>query len=179
MTTMTTPATTIPPEDSAISSTLPNSDQRLPGHADLRSIQAAVDRATGPQAHSPNQSHGRCGIPDRAGLPHPKAWSIHLARAAMEVLCGHRTSPQLVGWATLAAIDELTTQSPSISEPGRVRSVRAVAVGPAQLEVVVTVECGQRVRALALRLQGVRIPARPRSRHAPGPRWMATSMRLL
>lgn len=69
--------------------------------------------------------------------------------------------------------------SPGISEPGRVRSVRVSVVGPAQLEVVVTVQCAQRVRAMALRLQGVTVPPRPRSRYAPGPRWLATSMRLL
>jgi hypothetical protein len=70
-----------------------------------------------------------------------------------------------------------------MTEPGRVRSVRAVVVGPAQVEVVVLVDCGQRTRAMALRLQGVTVPARPGARAAakypPGPRWLATSMRLL
>jgi hypothetical protein len=104
---------------------------------------------------------------------------MHLARAAMEVLCGNRTPAQLAGWATPSALRELAMHSAAIAEPGRIRSLRAVRVGPAAVEVVLVVECGPRVRAMALRMQGVTVPARPGNRHAPGPRWLATSMRLL
>lgn len=114
------------------------------------------------------------------GLPHPRAWSVHLARVVSEVLAGRRTSPHLSGWATPAAIRELLEHSPALPSPARVRSVRAVAAGPAQMEVVALLECGTRTRALAIRLHAVTMPARPTARrHAPGPRWLATSMRVL
>lgn len=115
-----------------------------------------------------------------AGLPNPRIWAAHLATCAVQVILGRRSVPQLTGWASARAISDLLDHSPSDLHPGRVRSVRCLPIKPGVVEAVVVLDSGPRSRALAMRLEAVNVPLRPgRRRIQPGPRWLATSLRIL
>lgn len=111
---------------------------------------AEDERAFGPQP-TPTSS-----------LPEPTAWAAHLAQAVVEVLGGHRPAPQLIRW-TAPEVYATVTRRHAVSArrglaSGRRPVVRRVLVcEPADgvAEACAVVVDGTRVRALAMRFEGL------------------------
>ena len=107
-------------------------------------------------------------------LPDPRAWARQLARALVEVLGGHRPVSQLVRWTTEEVLTELTVHvSASWGSPAerrrsgaRIRSVHVAEPLRGIAEVTVLADVADRIRAAAMRLEGV------------SGRWLCTAVEL-
>ena len=102
-----------------------------------------------------------------ACLPEPREWATRFVQAAVEVAAGLRPAGQLVRWttgdvqATLARRHQIAARLRRPSNPGgaahraRVRTVLASCPCDGVLEVSAVVQDHERVRAVALRMEGV------------------------
>jgi hypothetical protein len=151
----------------------------------VTSVRASAARTQGALAlvlaESPGGSEGpphpgTAGAPRRpASLPDPVDAAGALVLAAVEVLAGTRSSSQLLRWTSpqvhgaLCARAALATRLRRGSPAGRQAAVRAVRVcRPADgvAEASAVVYDGERVRAVAVRLEAI------------GGRWRATALEI-
>jgi len=88
-----------------------------------------------------------------------------IALAALEVLTGRRSAAQLARWLTPGVLDSLQVRAGltqrvlggvGTGRPPMIRRARACRVGPLVLEASVVADDGERVRAVAVRLEGHR-----------------------
>lgn len=95
-------------------------------------------------------------------LPDVREFGHRVAQAVIDVLAGHRPATQLLRWArpdvfeALRARVAITTTARTV--PARrpvVRSVRACQISTTAVEASAVVVEGDRVRALAMRLEGL------------------------
>lgn len=141
----------------------------------------------GPAAEPPAPRHLRVvGDPSTpspgSAIAHPGAWVARLAPAILEVIAGDRPVAQLTRWttrdilATLARRHAAARRHPAGRDraPARrsTRSVRVHAVAAGIVEACAVVDTGERVRALALRLEIIGREA------VSGPRWLVTACEI-
>jgi hypothetical protein len=107
------------------------------------------------------------GDPDeRTPLPEPRAWATRFVQAAVEVAAGARSPGQLARWSTLEvhamltrrALLSLRVRRGSDRPAGRVavRTVRTCRPRDGVCEASAVVMDGDRIRAVALRMEGTR-----------------------
>ncbi|ROS78511.1 Rv3235 family protein [Cellulomonas sp. PhB143] len=107
---------------------------------------------------------GREAGPVRPGSPltDPTATCCAVARTALEVLRGERPVAQLARWLAPDVHEALARRArlllaaavPSAAhDPITVRRARTVRLGPSSAEASVALECGGRVRAVAVRVE--------------------------
>jgi len=101
------------------------------------------------------------------GRDDPRDFAHGIAQAVVDVLAGHRPATQLVRWArpdvfeavrARAAISALrpgSGRSTTVVRRPVVRSVRTCQVTTTSVEAAAVIVEGERVRALAMRLEGV------------------------
>jgi Family of unknown function (DUF6459) len=152
----------------------------------------------GPGRTAPGGAHGAThpsgpGSPDRdaaarrreppatprsPGPPAPApGWPGQFAQVLAETLAGSRSPRQLVPWTTERARDRIQRLGPLLSAGQQPRVRRVVTCHPTAdaMEMAVVVVFGQRVHALALRLE--RDGGRPAAGRAPQPgRWMCVAV---
>lgn len=87
-----------------------------------------------------------------AALIEPARVAVAFVRLYLEVECGRRPAAQLAGVMTPRAYAQLCVRGRPSGPLGRIRSVRGVGSGPDRHDVVVLVERGPRVGAIALQL---------------------------
>jgi Family of unknown function (DUF6459) len=114
--------------------------------------------------------------PQRAGPPGDAAaaWPGRFAQVLAETLAGSRSQGQIVPWTSAAARRRIRQLGPMLTAGAAPRIRRVVTMRPAAdvVEMTVVVGFGERVRALAIRLE------RDRQRH-PGPadpQWVCTAI---
>ena len=116
--------------------------------------------------------------PARPGPPAPApGWPGQFAQVLAETLAGSRSPRQLVPWTTERARDRIQRLGPLLSAGQQPRVRRVVTCHPTAdaMEMAVVVVFGQRVHALALRLE--RGGGRPAAGRAPQPgRWMCVAV---
>ncbi|MFI7586668.1 Rv3235 family protein [Spongisporangium articulatum] len=112
-----------------------------------------------------------------AVFPDPGRWSVQFLITALEVAHGSRPASQLVRWVT-PSIQEMLQRRGALAvrlRPApagvvrsrlRVRAVRACRLAPDLSEVAAVVQDGDRVRAVAMRLEGL------------GYRWRVTALQI-
>jgi hypothetical protein len=101
----------------------------------------------------------------RSELPDPRAWAARFVQAALEVTTGGRPVLQLLRWATTEVYDDLRHRAVAASHgdvgirrhraPWIVRSLHVSEPLDGVVEACAVVERGARLRALALRLEGL------------------------
>src|SRR5215831_12103362 len=144
-------------------------------------------RPSGPgspgQEEAPGPAHPRRpptapGSPGRPGSPaSPPGWPGQFAQVLAETLAGSRPPRQLVPWTTERARDRIQRLGPLFSAGQQPRVRRVVTFHPTAdaMEMAVVVVFGQRVHALALRLE--RGGGRPGAGRAPQPgRWRCVAV---
>ena len=107
----------------------------------------------------------------------PPGWPGQFAQVLAETLAGSRPSRQLVPWTTERARDRIQRLGPLLSAGQQPRVRRVVTCHPTAdaMEMAVVVVFGQRVHALALRLE--RGGGRAAAGRAPEPgRWMCVAV---
>jgi hypothetical protein len=130
--------------------------RQLPGQGtlDLESAGAAVRRLPRTAAgHRPRDQV-------TAELPEPRRWAAQFVQAAAEVAAGYRPCTQLLRWTSEEVYTLLTRRGQLIAGQElagpartRVQAVRTCLVGDA-VEAAAVVTDQQRVRAMALRMEG-------------------------
>ena len=102
----------------------------------------------------------------RADLPDPTAWAGRITHALLEVMTGARPAPQVVRWTTpevyavvarrnaLAARRAAAGTGPRRRSRLQVRRIRVCEPADGVAEAAVVVHHGDRVRAVAVRLEG-------------------------
>lgn len=97
-----------------------------------------------------------------ADLPDPDGWSARMAVALVEVVTGGRSAAQLMRWLAPAVHDSLVRRQSrtirrgtALRRPVRVRRVRATHPRDGVVEATVVLLDGSRIRAVALRLEGL------------------------
>ncbi len=105
------------------------------------------------------------------GRPDPHRWAAGLVQSLLEVIAGDRPPQQVMRWLDTSVYDGLQAALRShprrSGPPGIVRSVHVCRPHDDAAEVSVVVGVGARVRAVALRLEGV------------GNRWRCTRLAIL
>lgn len=98
----------------------------------------------------------------RGDLPEPQPWAVHLAQAVVEVMSGVRPAPQIVRWTTPEVYAVVARRGALSARRGTGSARRAVVrrvlvCEPADgvAEACAVVVDGARVRALAMRLEGL------------------------
>jgi len=113
-------------------------------------------------------------------LPEPRQWAAQFVQAAVEVTTGLRPPSQLIRWVSddvrglLVRRASLTREPARTREPDRtrrprrsvVRSIRVCVPRDGVAEACVLITDGERVRAVALRME------------ANGDRWRVTALRI-
>jgi Family of unknown function (DUF6459) len=133
-----------------------------PGGAD-RGGACGAPRPSGPYSPGREQAPRRArkppaapGPPARPGPPgSPPGWPGQFAQVLAETLAGSRPPRQLVPWTTERARDRIQRLGPLFSAGPQPRVRRVVTFHPTAdaMEMAVVVVFGQRVHALALRLE--------------------------
>jgi len=118
------------------------------------------------------------GAPGRPGSPTPPpGWPGQFAQVLAETLAGSRPPRQLVPWTTERARDRIQWLGPLLSAGQQPRVRRVVTFHPTAdaMEMAVVVVFGQRVHALALRLE--RGGGQATAGRAPQPgRWLCVAV---
>jgi hypothetical protein len=85
----------------------------------------------------------------------PPSWPAQFAQVLAETLAGSRSPRQLVPWTTERARDRIRRLGPQLSAGQQPRVRRVVTFHPTAdaMEMTVVVGFGQRVHALAVRLE--------------------------
>ena len=99
----------------------------------------------------------------RASLPHPRIWAGKYSQAALEVLAGRRNVAQLVRWSNRPVYAQLDRRFGQLKGMPRVMKVHLCEPADGIAEASVLFALDQRVRAVAMRLEGL------------DGRWMTTS----
>ncbi|WP_168581917.1 Rv3235 family protein [Gephyromycinifex aptenodytis] len=121
-----------------------------------------------------------CGIEDfgprstsTADLPQAREWSARMGLAIAEAACGARPTLQVMRWVSPSVYESLVRRSAravqhrrATRRPMRVRRVRVCHPCDGVAEATVIIEDHHRVRALAIRMQGI------------DGRWIITECRL-
>ncbi len=110
-------------------------------------------------------------------LPEPRAWTVRLVQAVLEILAGRRPPQQLLRWTSDAVYADLSARVLALARRPEARQrrsphVRLQAVHLCEpvdgvVEATAVVQTGGRVRAMALRLEGT------------DGRWQCTVLRLV
>jgi len=99
----------------------------------------------------------------RAALPHPRIWAGKYSQAALEVLAGRRNVAQLVRWSNRPVYAHLERRYGQLKGMPRVMKVHLCEPADGIAEASALFALDQRVRAVAMRLEGL------------DGRWMTTS----
>lgn len=93
----------------------------------------------------------------RALLPDPESWAARFAQALAEVLATTRTARQLMRWTTWPLYQELESSVGAFGGPARpvLRMVRVTEPADGVAEACAVFRLGPRVRAVALRFEGL------------------------
>jgi hypothetical protein len=131
-----------------------------------------------PGAARRSEPPAAAGSPGRPGPPSsPPGWPGQFAQVLAETLAGSRPPRQLVPWTTERARDRIQRLRPLFSAGQQPRVRRVVTFHPTAdaMEMAVVVVLGQRVHALALRLErgGGRASA---GRAAQPGRWLCVAV---
>jgi hypothetical protein len=114
--------------------------------------------------------------PRRAGPPEDgaAAWPGRFAQVLAETLAGSRSQGQIVPWTSVQARRRIRQLGPTLTAGAAPRIRRVVTMRPAAdvVEMTVVVGFGERVRALAVRLERDH-QIRP---DTAGPRWVCTAI---
>jgi len=170
-----------PPYDAEVAAAGPPGTTGAPGPAGRPGPGAAGPPGqAGPRPGSaaPGPPPARPG--SRGGPGSPAAcpgWPGQFAQVLAETLAGSRPSRQLVPWTTERARERIQRLGPQLSAGQQPRVRRVVTFHPTAdvLEMAVVVAFGQRVRALAVRLE--RTGHGPSATDRPGPgRWLCTTV---
>lgn len=102
-----------------------------------------------------------------AELPDIHIWTMSFATNLLEILAGRRTPSQLAARCHRVIFLRLTSLAGTTEEIGRIRNIHQEEPLDGICESVITVRFGERVRALAIRAEGI------------DGRWLCTSLRLL
>jgi hypothetical protein len=107
----------------------------------------------------------------------PPGWPGQFAQVLAETLAGSRPPRQLVPWTTERARDRIRRLGPLLSagQPPRIRRVMICHPTADAMEMAVVVVFGQRVHALALRLERGGGQAKA-SRAAPPGSWLCVAV---
>lgn len=100
-------------------------------------------------------------------LPDIHSWTMSFAINVLEILAGRRTPAQLATRCHRVIFLRLTSLAGTTKEIGRIRKIHQEAPLDGICESVITVRFGDRIRALAIRAEGV------------DGRWLCTALRLL
>lgn len=119
------------------------------GQATLRAL-CGLDQDFGPQITPTDE------------LPDAQVWAARLGLAILEAACGARPALQVMRWVSPGVYESLVRRSSravqhrrATRRPMRVRRVRVCHPCDGAVEATVVIEDHQRVRALALRMEGV------------------------
>jgi len=119
------------------------------------------------------------GVQRTADLPDPEPLITNLTRCVIEILAGARELEQIARWITddvyvrlarrvsFAARSRALKRTPAQRPRLAIRSIHTYEPEPGIVEATVVIEMPQRVRAVALRLEGL------------DSRWRATSISVL
>ena len=147
------------------------------GRAEPRAPGAGSSSGTPGTAHprGPFAPPGTRGAPGASWSP---GWPGQFAQVLAETLAGSRSPRQLVPWTTERALDRIQRLGPQLSCGQQPRIRRVVTCHPTAdtMEMTVVVGFGQRIHALAVRLE--RTGSRPAAagRAAPPGRWLCTTV---
>lgn len=100
-------------------------------------------------------------------LPDIHLWTMSFVTNLLEIIAGRRTPAQLANRCHRVIFLRLTSLAGTADEIGRIRKIHQEAPLDGICESVVTVRFGERVRALAIRAEGI------------DGRWLCTALRLL
>lgn len=153
---------------------------QVQGQAPLTLVMPGSGRAPGGRSTSLTRIEASTGKGlDRTGIyPEPRAWAARFVLAALEVSQGARPADQLVRWtspevfatlsrrAGLAARLRAPKPAGMVSGGLRVLRVRSCEPAPAICEVALVIRDRDRIRAAALRLEGL------------GNRWRVTDLQI-
>lgn len=108
-------------------------------------------------------------------------WPERFARLLTEALTGSRPARQLLPWTTERARTHLRKLTPAFSCAQRPRVLRVITTRPTRdvVEMTVLVRLGLRTRALAVRLEAVRLETphpEATQRTSSGARWLCTDI---
>jgi hypothetical protein len=108
----------------------------------------------------------------------PPGWPSQFAQVLAETLAGSRPPRQLAPWTTERARDRIRRLGPQLSAGQQPRVRRVVTFRPTAdaMEMTVVVGFGQRVHALALRLERSGSTPATAGRAAPGDRWLCVAV---
>jgi hypothetical protein len=96
---------------------------------------------------------GPAALPADEPLPHPDVDPARLVAVVLEVLDGRRPVAQLRGLLSDDVLLWVRARVRRADVPARLRTVRVGRPGPDVVELSGTASCGERVRALAARLE--------------------------
>jgi hypothetical protein len=160
------------PESTAGPETAPGEPDTGPGGPQPR-------RAAGPSGPTAPASRGvRPPGPAAARPQDPAAaWPSRFAQVLAETLAGSRSGGQIAPWTSVQARRRIRQLGPMLTAGAAPRIRRIVATRPAAdvVEMTVIVGFGERVRALAVRLERNR-PGQHPGPDTPEPRWVCTAI---
>lgn len=145
---------------------------------------------TGPGGPQPRRAAGPSGPvapasrgirPPGPGTARPQdpaaAWSSRFAQVLAETLAGSRSGGQIAPWTSVQARRRIRQLGPMLTAGAAPRIRRIVATRPAAdvVEMTVIVGFGERVRALAVRLERNR-PGQHPGPGTPEPSWVCTAI---
>jgi len=143
------------------------------------------DSTAGPTPGLPGQPPGPG--PQRSQPPGPvapgpgdaaAAWPGRFAQVLAETLAGSRSQGQIAPWTSVAARRRIRQLGPTLTAGAAPRIRRVVTMHPAAdvVEMTVVVGFGDRVRALAVRLERDGQPRPGPGHDVAGPRWVCTAI---
>jgi len=157
---------------------------RIPDSAPPYDDQTAPAQRPGPGrgapggtgAPQPPEATAPPGPPGAPGLP--PGWPSQFAQVLAETLAGSRPPRQLAPWTTERARDRIRRLGPQLSAGQQPRVRRVVTFRPTAdaMEMTVVVGFGQRVHALALRLERAGDTLAAAGRGAPDNRWVCVAV---
>jgi Family of unknown function (DUF6459) len=131
-----------------------------------------------PETAQPRGSSAPPGARGAPGARRAPGWPGQFAQVLAETLAGSRSPRQLVPWTTERALDRIQRLGPQLScgQQPRIRRVVTCHPTPDTMEMTVVVGFGERIHALAVRLE--RAGSRPAAagRAAPPGRWVCTAV---
>jgi hypothetical protein len=132
----------------------PPFDDELASEADLDEQADHVQPASG-RRQPARQAATAAQAGRAAGSPPAGPWPGRFAQALAETLAGARSPQQLAPWTTQEARRRIRQLGPLLStgQQPRVRRLLAAAPQPGVVEMTVVVSSGQRLRAIAVRLE--------------------------
>ena len=90
-----------------------------------------------------------------SALPAPQDWSLKFTQSALEVLAGRRSVTQLIKWSNRPVYAHLQRRAGLLSGNPRVRKSHICIPTDGVVEASITFSLRERIRAVALRLEGL------------------------